>query len=73
MLNLKPPIYSKKTVKLAFEFAIILSEVAKERKVVLTEEIVSRAEDIFLNEIKTKGMKKTALNFIPLILATLEV
>ena len=66
------PIYGKRTLKLAFEFGLVLSEVAKDKGVTVTPEISSRAEDIFLNEIKTKGLTKTALNFIPLILASFE-
>jgi len=73
MLNLKPAIYGKSTLKLALEFGLVLSDVAKEKKITLTEEIVVRAENIFINEIKLKGMKKTALNFLPLILAVLEI
>lgn len=71
MINL--PLYKKSTLKLALEFGLVLSEVAKEKKVTLTPEITSRAEDIFIKEIDRHGMKKTALNFVPLILAVLEV
>lgn len=67
------PIYGKKTIKLAFEFGLVLSEVAKEKGVTLTPEISSRAENVFLNEIKTNGFRKTALNFVPLVLASFEV
>jgi len=73
LLKLKPPIYGKRTLKIALEFGIILSEVAKERDIHLTKEISARAEDILIAELKTKGLNKTALNFVPLILAALEV
>ena len=66
------PIYGRKTLLLAMEFGTILSEVAKQNNVELTREIVARSEKIFLNEINTKGYKKTALGFIPLILAAFE-
>lgn len=69
---IKLPIYGNKTVRLAFEFGLVLSEVAKEKGVELTSVISERAENIFLNELKTKGFKKTALNFVPLILAAFE-
>jgi len=72
MIN-KIPLYGKKTLRLSLEFGLVLSEVAKEKGVEITPEITQRAEDIFLSEIKLKGMKKTALNFVPLILAVLEV
>jgi len=69
----KPPIYSKQVLKLGIEFGLVLSEVAKEKKIEITPEITQKAEDIFINEIKINGMEKTALNFVPLILAVLEV
>lgn len=72
MINLKLPIYREKTLRLAMEFGLVLSEVAKEQNKELSGDITQRAQDIFLNEIKINGFKKTALNFIPLILAALE-
>ena len=74
MLNVKrPPLYGKKTLKIAFEFGLVLSEVAREKKVELTSELSIRAEDILIQELADKGFKKTALNFVPLILAALEI
>ena len=69
---IKLPIYGNKTLRLAFEFGLVLSEVAKQSNVELTKEITARAEKVFINEINTKGFKKTALNFVPLILAVFE-
>jgi len=66
-------IYGKRTVKLAFEFGLILSETAKTMKIELTPEISARAEDIFLRELNTEGLDQTACNFTPLVLAALEV
>jgi len=74
VLNVKrPPIYGEKTLRISFEFGLVLSEVAKERKIELTPGISVRAEDILIQELGDKGYRKTALNFIPLILAALEV
>jgi len=73
MLKLKPQIYGNRTLRLAFEFGLLLSEVAKDSKVELTKEITVRAEEIFIKELKANGYKKTGLNFIPLIMAALEV
>jgi len=67
------PIYGKKTVALAFEFGLVLAEVAKEKGVTVTSDISTRAEEMFLNELRTKGFRATALNFIPLVLACFEV
>lgn len=68
-----PPIYGKKTLRIAFEFGVVLSEVALKNKVNLTSEISTRAEDILIKELRDNGFRKTALNFTPLILAALEV
>lgn len=67
------PIYGKKALSLAFEFGLVLSEAAKENKTELNGAIANRAEKILIQELRDKGFKKTALNFIPLILAALEV
>ena len=69
---LRLPIYGKKTVALAFEFGLVLSEVAKEKGVTVTSDISTRAEEAFLNELRTKGFRATALNFVPLVLASFE-
>jgi len=70
---LRLPIYGKKTLRLAFEFGLVLSDVAKERNIKLTPEISERAEKILINELKTRGLYKTQMDFVPLILASLEV
>lgn len=70
---LKLPIYNQKELKLAFEFGLILSEVAKDRDVKLTKEMSTQAQYILINELKTRGFKKTSLDFVPLILAVFEI
>jgi hypothetical protein len=70
---LKLPLYSKKEVQLAIEFGLVISEVARENNWTLTKEKTTKAQEVFINEIRTRGFKKTALNFVPLILAVLEV
>jgi len=67
------PIYGNKTLKIAFEFGLVLSETAKSMEIELTPEISARAEEVLIKELKINGMKKTALNFVPLILAVLEL
>lgn len=69
---IKLPLYRKRTVELALEFGLLLSEIAKQENIEITPEITDRAEKIFLAEIKINGFKKTALNFTPLLLASLE-
>jgi hypothetical protein len=69
----KPPIYGKKTLRLCFEFGLVLAEVARDKKISLTSEISERAEKILINELKINGLNRTAINFTALILASLEV
>lgn len=54
------------------EFGIVLSEVAKERKIELTPEISQRAEDIFIKEMRERGLESVACQFVPLVLACFE-
>jgi len=72
-LKNRPPIYSEKTLLMAFEFGLVLSESAKKMNVAMTPEISERAEKIVVAELKSKGARQTALNFIPLVMASLEV
>lgn len=69
---LRLPIYGNKSLMLAYEFGLILSEVAKENNIEVTRNISERAEKILINEIRTKGWRKTTLNITPLIMAALE-
>jgi len=72
-IKYRPPIYGKKTLRVALEFGVVLSEVAKKQKIELTEEITVRAENILIQELKINGLQKTVMNFTPLVLAALEV
>jgi hypothetical protein len=72
-LKYRPPIYGNKTLRIVFEFALVMSEVAKERGIELTAAMSSRAEYMLINELRTNGLQKTVMNFTPLILAALEV
>ena len=69
----KLPIYNRKELNLAYEFGVVLSEVAKEKDIKITPAMSLRAEEVIANELKTKGFDNTAKNFVPLILAVLEV
>ena len=68
----RPPVYGKKTLRIAFEFGMVLSETAKKLKIKMTAEKVATAEEILIRELKENGLEKTALNMLPLILAILE-
>jgi len=66
------PVYGKKTVLLAFEFGLVLSETVGKEGIEVNSEMANKAEKIFLKEIKLNGFRKTALSFTPLLLACLE-
>lgn len=65
---LKIPLYSKKKLILAFEYAIVMSNVAKEQKVDLTMELVREAEEMILNEFH-KSPTKISVDMLPNILS----
>ena len=69
----KLPIYGNKTLRLAMEFGIVLSEVAKERGVTMTPDVTERAEKLFENEVRTMGIESLACQFVPLILSCFEL
>ena len=73
LIKWRPPIYGKRALRIALEFGVVMSEVAKAKEIEMTGEMSTRAEDILIQELKVKGLQKTANNFIPLVLAALEV
>ena len=64
--------YSKKKVLLAFEFAVVLSDVAKQLKIEMTPEIVNRAETLIKNELGPKTASHFAGHMSMYALAILE-
>ena len=68
---LKLPLYSRQEMITAFEFGLILSQVAKDMNVTLNPDIVTEAEKNLIAELRQYGYKKTNLHFIPLVLASL--
>jgi hypothetical protein len=70
MLNL--PLYNNQKLLLSFEYGIILSQVAQERELALTAEIITRAETILLAEFKKNNATKLSTEMIGNILAMIE-
>lgn len=64
--------YGKKKAILAFEFAIVLSDVAKQLKIEMTAEIVKRSETLLENELGPKTAKHFACHMHMYALAILE-
>lgn len=59
-------------MRLMFEYGYMLGEVAKNRNVELTSEILQRCEDIVLKELKIKNWKQVVLETVPNVLASFE-
>lgn len=66
------PIYGKKKLLLAIEYGVVLSDVAKDRGIKLDAEVVTRLENILVNEFSKKSYTQVALEMIPNILASFE-
>jgi hypothetical protein len=69
---LRLPIYSKKEMLMMMEYGFTLSEVAHERGLPLSKEVVQRLEDILIKELRIKGWKQVTLEMVPNILAAFE-
>lgn len=67
-----PFFYGKTKLLLAFEYAIILLSTANEQKVVITPEIIKRAEKILVKEFSSKTPTRLSTEMVPNILAMLE-
>lgn len=70
MLNL--PIYNNKKLKLSFEYGLILAKTAQDLKIELTPEIIKRAEEVIINEFKTRNSTQLACDMVPVLLAIFE-
>ena len=66
------PLFGKKKLLLAFEYAVILSETAKEQNVELTPEIIHRAEEMLMNEFLTKNPDDLSIDLEANILSIFE-
>ncbi len=64
--------YTEQKAMLAFEFAIVLSDVAHDLKIEMTREIVLRAEDILLLELGNQTAEQFANRMNVLAIAVLE-
>ena len=70
MLNL--PLYNKQKLLLAFEYGIVLGDVAKQKGVEVTPELVKRAEELIEKEFRANTASYNATHMIPNILAIFE-
>lgn len=69
----KLPIFGKKKLLLAFEYGVVLSEVAKAQGVELTPEMVARAEVMVENEFRIQKDTHLAVQMTQNILTVFEL
>lgn len=66
------PLFGSKKLRLAFEFGVIMSEVAKGMNMELSPEMVARAEEILLDQSKSKSATEFAGQMNACALAAFE-
>lgn len=66
------PIYGNRKLIAAFEFGLTISQNLSDNNVVVSREIIERAEKILVNELSTKSYKRFILDTIPNVLASAE-
>ena len=64
--------YNEQKAILAFEFAVILSEAAKQLNIEMTREIVMKGEEVLVNEMRNGSAQSFACKMNSLALAVLE-
>lgn len=69
---LKLPIFGKQKLLLAFEYAIILSKVAKDNNIELTPEIIKRAEELISKEFRIQTPTRLSTQMEVNLLAILQ-
>jgi len=67
------PLFGPKKLLLAFEYGLLISQVAKEQNVELTPEIAERAERMIYNEFKSHDDEFIATRAVPNILSIFEL
>jgi hypothetical protein len=68
----KLPRFNQQKLLLAFEYGVIIGDVARERGMVVTPEMVKKAEEMILSEFLSKSPERLSVEMIPNILATFE-
>ena len=71
-LGLRKLSRDRKEILLAFEYGLILSDVAKQKGVELTPELVVRAEELIAKEFDSQTTSYNATHMVPNILAVFE-
>lgn len=66
------PIYNNIQIRLAVEFGTVVSETAKKMNFDITPEVMERAENIIINELRTRTPTQVAGDMVALVLAVFE-
>jgi hypothetical protein len=66
------PRFNKQKLLLSFEYGVIIGDVAREKGMVVTPEMVVKAEEMILKEFLSKSPERLSVEMIPNILATFE-
>jgi hypothetical protein len=64
--------FGKKKLLLAFEYALILSQTAKELGIILTPEIAKKMEEIIKKEFPWKTPERLSIDMVVNIMSALE-
>lgn len=65
--------FGKKKLFLAFEYGVVLADVAQKQGIELTPEIVARAEKMLENEFRNETASHLAVTMVPNILSVFEI
>lgn len=70
---IKKLIFDREKTVLAFEYGLVLSEVAKEKNIEVTPELVAKAEAMLISEFESQNSVNLAINMIPNIMSVFEL
>lgn len=70
---LKLPFFGRKKLLLAFEYGVVISQVAAAQGVELTPELIAKAEIMLENEAKTQSETMMATQMVPNVLSVFEL
>lgn len=69
---LKLPLFGKKKLLLAFEYGVILADVAKQKGIEVTPELMKRAEIVIENEFRVQTPTTLSVQMVQNLLAIFE-
>ena len=69
----KLPLFGRNKLLLAFEYGLLLQDVATKQGVEMTPELVTRAEIMLENEFRIQTASKLATNIVPNLLTAFEL